>query len=118
MTQAFRPITIDEVKVGDEFVATAMGHPCQCNGAYSPNHPCRVKIAKIGRTRVYGFMSGDTTKPTALALNEAQKGLLLMRIEDAKAMYRAGLEEREAFWAEKGVAGLGQAQVDKLVEEL
>ena len=85
---------IEDVKVGEWYVPFAMGSPCQCNSQFSPNHPCRVKIEKVGRSRVYGKLSGSNT-PKALALTEEQSGLLIVSVKEAKKIYRTNLENRE-----------------------
>lgn len=104
--------------VGQEYVygtkIASLGFvPCSCNSVYSPAHPCRVVVVSVGRTRAKVKMTGDTgTKMTAVHF------AALHEIEEAKVMYRASLEEREAMWKAKGEKGLGQAFVDKCVEEL
>lgn len=82
---------ISDFKVGDEVVLMASyGIPVRCNSAHNPEHPCRSTIVKVGRTRVYGHLTGKDTA-YAFALNEGQTGFLAVPLEEAKRLYRQSL---------------------------
>lgn len=106
-----------KIEVGKEYVVGINGNmtgftPVNCNGQHSPKHPCRVTVVKVGRTKAQAWMSGDKTKPTKIDFEA------LWDVTEAKKLYRAALEKREAMWAAKGEKGLGQAFVDECVDKL
>lgn len=89
---------VSDFKVGDEVVLmSSYGIPCHSNSKHSLAHPCRTTIVKVGKTRVYGHLTGKDA-PYALALNESQTGLLAVPLADAKRMYgeRLGNHPRRA----------------------
>lgn len=107
------------VEVGKEYVLGSMLGaglvPCSCN---PEPHSCRVLIASVGRKYARAVITGYT-KPTqvgsGLVVNSDDG---LWEIDEAKRLYRAGLEARDAKWVAEGVKGLGQARIDQLVEGL
>lgn len=110
-------LDIKNIKVGDVFVAFAGSSPCQCNSEGFPDQPCRVRISKVGRTRVYASLSGHKN-PMPMSLNDQQSGLTLVSIEEAKRRYRKSLEDREIEVAKKGYSILSSAQIEDLVNRL
>lgn len=99
---------VSDFKVGDEVVLMASyGIPCTSNSRNNPAHPCRTTIVKVGKTRVYGHLTGKDA-PYALALNPDQSGLLAVPVADAKRMYRDALQGY----------GKSAARIDELVDSL
>lgn len=103
-------MSIKDFQVGQWVVAMAFpGVPCQCNSVNSPKHPCRVLIEKVGRTKVYGRMSG-CKNPVAMTIPSLPdaKGLIAYPIDEAKRLYREKMEGR----------GTNPDWVNKCVEKL
>lgn len=97
---------VSDFKVGDEVVLmTSYGIPCRSNSVNNPVHPCRTTITKVGKTRVYGHLTGKDA-PYALALNPSQSGLLAVPLADAKRMYGEALAARNHPRREELVNGL------------
>ncbi len=78
-----------QIQIGKEYVVASSTNtvnfvPIRCNSQFSPEHPCRVKIEKVGRKYAYAKISG-------------YKGLqsfafkFLHEIETAKELYRQAL---------------------------
>lgn len=103
------------VQVGQHYVYGRMicggFAPTVCASEYSPKHPCRVLVEKVGRKYAYVRLTG-------------YRGLqaipfdMLWPVDEAKQLYRKALEAREEKWRQRGSAGLGQKKVDQLVEGL
>lgn len=104
-------MSIKDYSVGQWVVVmSSPGVPCQCNSVNSPDHPCRVLIEKVGRTKVHGRMSGcKNPVPMTIASLPDAKGLIAYPIQEAKRLYREALERR-GFYAPD--------RVDQLVEAL
>lgn len=100
--------SIKDYQVGQWVVAmSSPGVPCRVN---SGDHPCRVLIEKVGRTKVHGRMIGyrGLIAMTIASLPDA-KGLIVYPIDEAKRLYREALERRGFYPPE---------YVDELVERL
>lgn len=78
--------------VGQQVVAFAsLGVPCRCNPG---PQGCRVTITKVGRTKVYGVMSGSD-KPRAMSVSfDDPRGLTARPIPEARGEYYAALTGR------------------------
>lgn len=104
------------IQIGGEYVFGGMVCgtfvPTCCNSQYSPQHPCRVKVEKLGSKYAQVFMSGDRNRPSKVQIGA------LFDVEDAKRMYREALSERDAMWAAQGGNVLGKARIDELVAGL
>lgn len=101
-------MSIKDYSVGQwVIVMSSPGVPCQCNSQFSPGHPCRVMIEKVGRTKVHGRMSGSGRLiPMTIASLPDARGLIAYPIEEGKRLYRAALESRN------------HPRVEELVEKL
>ena len=110
------------VEVGKEYVLACanMGIgfvPVQCNSRYSPLNPCRVTITSVGRKYAKALISGYS-KPTQVGSGIQVNTGGLWEIDEAKKLYRASLEARDAKLTSEGHKGIGQAYIDELVEGL
>lgn len=99
---------ISDFSVGQEVVAmSSPGVPCRCNPG--PN-PFRVKIIKVGRSKVYGMMIGYKN-PIGMKIPSRldDKGLIAYPIDEARRLYREALESRGFYSPDR---------VNQLVESL
>lgn len=78
-------------KVGDEVVLFVGETVCHCNSEYSPEHPCRGKILKVGKLYYHIQVTGAPVK-IAIDGAETHKGWNIQTIENGKAKYRAFME--------------------------
>lgn len=104
--------TIKDYRVGQWVVAmVSPGVPCMCNPENSPQHPCRVLVEKVGRTRVYGRMCGsDRLVPMAIPSRPNDKGLIAYPIDEAKRLYRKALDNPPG--------SVSPSRLDELVRQL
>jgi hypothetical protein len=104
--------------VGQEVVLCfSKGTPIFCNSANNSQHPCRVKVSRVGRKRVYIQIGGTQFQPVGLDFSE--KYHTIVPVEQAKIDYREALEAREVEVRAKYSRNiLTPAQIDQNVASL
>lgn len=84
------------------------GIPCEHNSKHSLEHPCRGIILKVGRKWIHVQSTGPNVKAAAYVPNTT--GWFAVPVDEAKRLYRLGLESRPAYRT--------QAFIDKCVNSL